>query len=410
MPPTNHSRLSPSASHRWIECPGSVAWSEKVPQKPSGVYAEEGTAAHLLGERCLAKDESPDSHIGKKVKTPQGSVFSVTEEMVEAVDLYVKTIRNKLASLDNARMFLETPFDMSHIHEGIGGTNDACIIQPFGDLYVFDLKYGAGVPVEVYDNPQAMIYAKGAMDTLGANFDFDNIHLVIIQPRAFHKDGPVREWTITKEELNQWVEGILKPAAKLVDSPNATLKFGDHCRFCPARVICPEHRKSILGHAKMAFSNDGKAMPVFPALTTNSPVKPEDLTDVELGNILAVAELIQSWCGDVKSYVHDKLKRGEAVPGWKLVAGRRTRSWGADEQQILTQLVGATHLVKDCFIDAKIKSPAQMEKTLKQFKIDPKLIEPWITESRGVSIAPESDPRQQISGLSAADVFSSNGD
>ena len=46
-----HAKLSPSASSRWIACPGSVQLCEKInrEEKPSP-YAEEGTKAHNLSQ------------------------------------------------------------------------------------------------------------------------------------------------------------------------------------------------------------------------------------------------------------------------------------------------------------------------------------------------------------------------
>ena len=39
-----HAKLSPSSSHRWIACPGSVLLESKIDEEPSSEYAEYGTA------------------------------------------------------------------------------------------------------------------------------------------------------------------------------------------------------------------------------------------------------------------------------------------------------------------------------------------------------------------------------
>jgi hypothetical protein len=42
-----HAKLGPSGAHRWMSCPGSIVLEEDVPDR-SSVYADEGTAAHML--------------------------------------------------------------------------------------------------------------------------------------------------------------------------------------------------------------------------------------------------------------------------------------------------------------------------------------------------------------------------
>ena len=48
-----HAKLSPSAASRWINCPGSVALCATLPKPPSTFYADEGTSAHALAEKCI---------------------------------------------------------------------------------------------------------------------------------------------------------------------------------------------------------------------------------------------------------------------------------------------------------------------------------------------------------------------
>ena len=53
---SEHAKLSPSGSARWLSCPGSVWLSEQAPPQKSTAAADEGTDAHdwaakvLLGE------------------------------------------------------------------------------------------------------------------------------------------------------------------------------------------------------------------------------------------------------------------------------------------------------------------------------------------------------------------------
>ena len=54
--PDKHAKLSPSAAARWINCPGSIRLSEKVPPPPSSDYADEGTLAHAVAETKLLRE------------------------------------------------------------------------------------------------------------------------------------------------------------------------------------------------------------------------------------------------------------------------------------------------------------------------------------------------------------------
>ena len=52
--PDVHSRYPASASHRWINCPGSIRLSELVKHTAeASEYAKEGTLAHAIAEQKL---------------------------------------------------------------------------------------------------------------------------------------------------------------------------------------------------------------------------------------------------------------------------------------------------------------------------------------------------------------------
>ena len=60
-----HSRLSPSAAHRWMLCPASVPFQKKLGIiSQSSEYAAEGTAVHEIIERCLKDGAEPIDFIG----------------------------------------------------------------------------------------------------------------------------------------------------------------------------------------------------------------------------------------------------------------------------------------------------------------------------------------------------------
>ena len=110
--PERHARLGPSAAHRWINCPGSVALSEQVSATTGGAYAEEGTVAHSLAELKLRKylGELRGAAYTSKLKKIQSSEY-YNNEMEEATDFYVDAVLERLAAAcEDAELMVEQQF------------------------------------------------------------------------------------------------------------------------------------------------------------------------------------------------------------------------------------------------------------------------------------------------------------
>ena len=198
---TAHSKLGASGMYRWVRCPGSVALIEKLalPNFTSS-YAVEGSDAHALAALCLTKNHNPGFYIGKTI-SPEGRKFTVTEEMAEAVQVYVDAVDAVIPNTSGGyEVQIEKRFDLSAVHPGCFGTADAVIWHAFSKtLYVFDYKHGAGIAVEVENNPQLLYYGLGAL--LASGYPAKRVKLVIVQPRCDHANGPVRDWEIDAIDL-----------------------------------------------------------------------------------------------------------------------------------------------------------------------------------------------------------------
>lgn len=292
---TTHAKLSASASHRWMPCPGSVTLSEPLPKSTSAA-ASEGTDAHHLAEMCLTTDTNAVEYLGTTL--PEGHV--VGQEMADAVQLYVDTVRNDVEN--SKHVWVEIQFSLEKIHPNMFGTNDACVYVPSKKkLIVYDYKHGAGILVEVENNPQLMYYGVGALFEL--KLPVEIVELVIVQPRREHEDGLVRRWSIPAIDLLEWVS-LLKERAIQADSENAPLSTGEHCRFCPAAAICPEIHKIAMQHAHEEFS-------------------PTTYDTALLAKNLEHADILKNWASSVKKFAYNEALRGRIPPGFKVIKPRK---------------------------------------------------------------------------------------
>ena len=123
---SEHAKLSPSASKRWLNCTGSVRLSEGV-QQTSSAAADEGTTAHFIAEEVLKNGyDLPDKRdmesYTEAVRSGLGADFTmyVNAEMIEHVRKYVHFVREALlqdVSPDNVERRL-------HISDDLWGTGD----------------------------------------------------------------------------------------------------------------------------------------------------------------------------------------------------------------------------------------------------------------------------------------------
>lgn len=230
LEPKKHATFSASGASRWLKCPGSIQLSDMVPPEPESRFAAEGTVAHEVLETLL-KNNVPYT-AARALKRKHGDVM-----VNHAFSAYNKIMELHAEACD-AELLCETKVDLTFVGPDMFGTVDAAVVDLYGVLTVIDFKYGAGIPVDPEHNPQLIYYALGLAHKYEYNFRF--VRIVIIQPRAPHKRGPYREWFISIDELQKW-EAVFRDGVARASGPNPKLASGDHCRFCPAKTLCPEY-------------------------------------------------------------------------------------------------------------------------------------------------------------------------
>ena len=377
-----HSTLGASSASRWVACPGSVALCAKLPRSKGSKYSAEGTAAHELGERCLLQNKNPEDFAFEEING-----FEVTDEMIEAVKVYVDFVRE---TAGKNPINVEAKFSLEWIFPGMFGTNDASSAEPFGALHVFDYKHGAGVPVEVEDNIQLLYYAIGAAynKEMGDFDDYDKVVIHIIQPRAPHSDGTVRSWETTVDYLREKANE-LKVAAEKTRGPNAELNPTDKgCRWCDAKTICPAIVSKAMDTAKLDFSPVAVSpVPALSSLTTEDVVK-----------LIKHEKLILDFIGAVKEKALSDLIGGQEIPGLKLVRGRGSRAWNLPTDEIEDKLTSGDFEAFNPgnIFTKKIISPAQAEKLVKSKEEKEALKALYSNLEGSVTVATEDDKRKAV--------------
>ena len=355
-----HSPIGASSMYRWAECPGSVALSEGIVSE-SSAYAEEGTEAHELAATWLKGTG----------KTPECD----DDEMLDNVRMYVDYVFGLLGS--RCKLFVEHGFDLSDVYPGAYGTNDAAVYDGVNKiLHVIDLKYGAGIYVSARNNPQLRYYALGALLELQKEgHEVETVVMTIVQPRCTTIEGAARSETIDAIDLMEFAADLVMYAKRTAE-PNAPLKAGDHCRFCPAIIKCPEVQNVKQLVAKSEFAKTTPA---------EGSVPPD-----ALAKALKAIPILEALVKRIDAYAYQEARAGRSVPGYKLVEKRANRKW-INETEVSLFLGGLKVGDDDIFEPKKVRTPAQMEKKLPSHY---SMLEKFVTkESSGLVLVPIEDKR-----------------
>ena len=217
---------------------------------------------------------------------------------------------------------------------------------------MIDFKFGAGVRVlalypdgdEDVINAQPLFYAAGlpphvsGISLLASKAS----SLTILQPESIELDAEmVSSVTVTPAELDAFIALYGAACAEaLSDSPR--LKRGAHCRFCPARPICPAHTGPLLDLAQF---------------TMPAPAAGDYLQLLAAG--LELLDAVKDISTALRDQAKQALHAGDVVPGYTLSAGRAVRHW-RDEATAAPNLL-KLGLARDDVLVETLRSPRQVE-------------------------------------------------
>ena len=381
--PTKHAYLGPSSAVRWMAVPPIVQLETDVPRKDTA-YTLEGTDAHTLAEFKLQHFISPYEDYEAKHNEVIGNLTYYDQEMEEYTSQYADLVIEHFNAYENARMELEVQVDISKWVPDSFGTSDVVIISD-GVIEVIDLKYGKGVPVDAYQNPQLMLYALGAYDRYDLLYDFDRIRMTIVQPRLDN----VSTFEIEVEELLYWANNYVAPRAVYAFEGIGEWNLkADVLRFSPVRAtLRPRAEKNFEIIEKYDFKENAL------------------LDYEEIAEILAQAKEIKSWLDDVENYALHSALQGKEIPGWKLVEGRSNRVI-TDKSELEVRLMMEGYEADKILKPKELLALGALEKAVGKSNFA-KIAEGLIIKPTGKPVlAPAKDKRPAInSEASAQDDF-----
>lgn len=263
---------------------------------------------------------------------------------------------------------IETQVSVQTSLHDVFGTLDVRAVNAFdGVAYVGDTKSGYGDRGDPAASPQLLAYAEG---TLRQHPTVERFVLAFVEVdrrrviRAELTAGEVRDGLAILAE-------IIKRAK--ADDPLDYVP-GRYCGYCVRSVTCPAVASGALVPVSMA--------PAVPDVSAMSA----EAVGAFLDRYVERVEVVEQVMSQVKARAHAIIEAGGEVPGWTLVAGRRTRRWAsdADAAAALTAWAESAGIPAERLFETELISPVKAEKldksakalvaSLVEMKSNPKLV------------------------------------
>lgn len=333
-----HRLFSPSQSERFTLCRGSVNLLKRTPPRPSSIYAQEGTDAHDVLEAGL-RNRCKNATEALAASKHAGRVFKDKNEEIEfkaSINDAMNYVYDKIEELEliwgvgSVEVHIETEVNpplASAPGQGAGYCDIALICRAARLIYIIDYKHGAGIAKAVIGNTQVSQYACGFLfDEIGIvdPADFDVVRLVIIQPRAFHPDGDIREYDTTPAALWDYLQELDDIIADCLREDAPLTPGVEQCRFCDARSTCPAAEAMAVSVASQTFQS---------IRDVSAPRIPnaKQLDVYRLSYIAQMKPLLVGFLNAVDAEIEEQLRAGHDVPGFKLVEAKAKREWYSED-------------------------------------------------------------------------------
>jgi hypothetical protein len=329
---STHAPIAPSALALTVACAASVQLQAAVVPLPPTDEELEGTAAHWVAMQYAA---------GNARVWPAGTKFmsggrewTVDIDMVTGATMYANACGGPHTNLR-----LEDAVRCSEIHpEHCYGTPDAWryfpdarealnatyngvqwVVPPEIPRAEFDAgriklvrdvdyKFGHRY-VEVYGCFQLIAYVSGVLERLQLS-EHDPalwLEMVLVQPRCFHKEGPVRRWVIHVSALRAWLNHAASAAREAL-GPSPRAQTNDACIDCKARHACVTLQRA--NGAYIDFSGAAELVEL-----------PPDAMGQELAMVQDALKRLEARETGLKARVEAYIRAGARVPLYSVEPG-----------------------------------------------------------------------------------------
>jgi len=316
-----HFPLAASAAARWVACPGSVHLCAQFPEEDTP-QSLEGTAAHWVASESVLNVPP--------VVTVAPNGVELTEEMFEGAEMYAEDVL--AISRIGGQLHVEKTMGCHTIHSDCGGTPDAWH-HDSGNITVWDYKFGHGF-VEVFENWQLIVYAAGILEQLGVgpgakSDEFFTFCFRVVQPRNYHRDGPIREWVVKASDLRPYFNILRAAAEKAWLRVDAKCITNDACKHCSGHHACEALQQAGFGGMEYA----GSRVPL---------VLPNEALGLELSLLHHYLARMEVRKTGLEEMAAAEIKAGRIVPGFALetTSGRVAWTKPIEEVIALGQMMG----------------------------------------------------------------------
>ena len=304
-----HAPFAPSGLARVVACPGSFNLLRAA--RVAGLTlneddtdaSREGTAAHFVAQQAAENGELYTA--GDLL--PSGAV--VTEEMSEGALMWLRAIR------EGGR--IEQPIECMVIHRDCYGTPDFTYGPADGELIIKDYKFGHRY-VDAFENWQLIAYAVG---TMPQHLPTMRVTLGIVQPRSYHRDGPVRDWVITGDQLRDYATRLSAACHAALES-DAKCKTGPQCYMCPARHVC----EAALHMEQSALYLAGTSVPLD--ISTEAKA-------IRLHQVRRALDHLKQMEGGITEDLSARIRGGKTVRGFTLQASAGREKWTHEVAEVV---------------------------------------------------------------------------
>lgn len=325
-----HAPVPPSGLSLIVGCTASLQLQANpaiVPQ-PQTEEKAQGTAAHMVA-MWAAMGRLPE--LGYEF-TSEGRNWKVDIDMRNGARQYAEALGGFHSTLR-----LEDPVRCSVIHPtDCHGTPDAWRMFEFKEwaklageilaapfvargfknvVRVGDYKYGHRF-VEVFECWQLIAYGVGVLERLQLSDETTLFEFILVQPRAYHREGPVRVWRVAARDLRALVNIAFNKAHEAL-GPNSVATVGEHCIDCEARHLCVTYKRSNANI--LDFSGNPELEPLDAEAMGN-----------ELRLIDQALARLEGRRTGLAIAVESVLRAGKRVPYFEMAPGRSTLKWKDD--------------------------------------------------------------------------------